>query len=224
MKNKKIVNKERISRLREYIDSAPEYSLKSFLEEKDLLKDYKVQGRNILIECPYHEDAYPSFSVDLEREFYHCLSCGCRGKKYDLIIEYAQKVENINLSYYSLLENYVRKDDKLKRIIGSNRIYDVIEEKIDNLENFKVKRYSLDEVLSYSEKEPQSMPELLKLIKKTPSMDNDDLVYAISLLQLNISVEEVYDIMFVNRNKSKTLNTAGRYTGVSLNDILSGGN
>ena len=39
----------------------------------------KRVGRNFVGRCPFHEEKSPSFSVNAERQFYHCFSCRAGG-------------------------------------------------------------------------------------------------------------------------------------------------
>jgi DNA primase len=43
-------------------------------------------GRNFVGLCPFHNEKTPSFSVSLERGFFHCFGCGAGGTVFDFII------------------------------------------------------------------------------------------------------------------------------------------
>ncbi len=36
----------------------------------------RKQGRNLFGLCPFHEERTPSFSVNEEKQIFHCFSCG----------------------------------------------------------------------------------------------------------------------------------------------------
>src|SRR5579864_7306013 len=46
----------------------------------------KRAGRNFVGLCPFHNEKTPSFSVSLERGFFHCFGCGAGGTVFDFII------------------------------------------------------------------------------------------------------------------------------------------
>jgi len=48
-------------------------------------------GRNWVGRCPFHEDHTPSFSVNAERQFYHCFSCKVGGD----VFKYVQETEKV---------------------------------------------------------------------------------------------------------------------------------
>ena len=45
------------------------------------------KGRNYSGLCPFHDEKTPSFSVDPERQFYHCFGCGVGGNVFKFIQE-----------------------------------------------------------------------------------------------------------------------------------------
>src|SRR2546428_10481411 len=44
-------------------------------------------GRNWVGLCPFHQEKTPSFSVNPERQFYHCFSCKAGGDVFKFIQE-----------------------------------------------------------------------------------------------------------------------------------------
>ncbi|SCB73418.1 DNA primase [Weissella bombi] len=52
----------------------------------------KKQGRNLFGKCPFHEERTPSFSVNEEKQIFHCFSCGRGGNAFSFLME----VENIS--------------------------------------------------------------------------------------------------------------------------------
>ena len=48
----------------------------------------KPKGRNLFARCPFHEERTPSFSVNRERQFYHCFGCSARGTAITFLMEF----------------------------------------------------------------------------------------------------------------------------------------
>src|SRR6056297_1717779 len=48
--------------------------------------DLKTSGRNRLGLCPFHAEKTPSFSVNAERQFYHCFGCGAGGDVFSFLM------------------------------------------------------------------------------------------------------------------------------------------
>ncbi|MFL1695599.1 DNA primase [Weissella kandleri] len=56
----------------------------------DVISPYvtlKKQGRNFFGKCPWHEERTPSFSVNEEKQIFHCFSCGRGGNVYTFLME-----------------------------------------------------------------------------------------------------------------------------------------
>ena len=52
----------------------------------------KKQGRNLFGKCPFHEERTPSFSVNEEKQIFHCFSCGRGGNVFSFLMD----VENMS--------------------------------------------------------------------------------------------------------------------------------
>jgi len=48
--------------------------------------DLKTSGRNRMGLCPFHAEKTPSFSVNAERQFYHCFGCGAGGDVFSFLM------------------------------------------------------------------------------------------------------------------------------------------
>ena len=56
----------------------------------DVISQYsqlKKKGKNHFAFCPFHEERTPSFSVQEEKQLYHCFSCGRGGNVFSFIME-----------------------------------------------------------------------------------------------------------------------------------------
>ncbi|RPD99216.1 DNA primase [Candidatus Pantoea deserta] len=48
----------------------------------------KKQGKNFHACCPFHNEKTPSFTVNGDKQFYHCFGCGAHGNAIDFLMNY----------------------------------------------------------------------------------------------------------------------------------------
>lgn len=48
----------------------------------------KKQGKNYHACCPFHNEKTPSFTVNSDKQFYHCFGCGAHGNAIDFLMNY----------------------------------------------------------------------------------------------------------------------------------------
>ncbi|MCW2475309.1 MULTISPECIES: DNA primase [unclassified Symbiopectobacterium] len=48
----------------------------------------KKQGKNFHACCPFHHEKTPSFTVNGDKQFYHCFGCGAHGNAVDFLMNY----------------------------------------------------------------------------------------------------------------------------------------
>lgn len=56
----------------------------------DVVSEYvqlHKQGRNLFGKCPWHDERTPSFSVNEQKQIFHCFSCGRGGNVFQFLIE-----------------------------------------------------------------------------------------------------------------------------------------
>jgi len=63
----------------------------------------KKAGRNYLGLCPFHSEKTPSFSVNAEKQIYHCFGCGVGGDVISFIME------NEGVSFIEAIRNLAAK-------------------------------------------------------------------------------------------------------------------
>jgi len=51
----------------------------------------KKSGRNYMACCPFHDEKTPSFSVNQEKQFYHCFGCGAAGNSIGFLMDYERQ-------------------------------------------------------------------------------------------------------------------------------------
>jgi len=57
----------------------------------DLIDGYvplKKAGQNHQARCPFHDEKTPSFTVNQDKQFYHCFGCGANGNAISFLMEY----------------------------------------------------------------------------------------------------------------------------------------
>lgn len=110
---------------------------KTAIREKFNIVDYigkyvslKRSGRNYVGLCPFHKEKTPSFTVNEEKQIFHCFGCGVGGD----LIEFLSKYLNINtFEVVRLLEkesgakliigdrDYEKKEREIKKILEINK-------------------------------------------------------------------------------------------------------
>jgi len=68
--------------------------IQSKLNIVDIVQEHvalKKSGRNFKALCPFHEEKTPSFTVNAEKQVFHCFGCGVGGNVFTFI----SKVENV---------------------------------------------------------------------------------------------------------------------------------
>ena len=48
----------------------------------------RKMGRNYTARCPFHDEKTPSFSVNPDKQFYHCFGCGVHGTALSFLMDY----------------------------------------------------------------------------------------------------------------------------------------
>ncbi|CUX96862.1 DNA primase [Candidatus Doolittlea endobia] len=54
----------------------------------DVRVKLKKQGKHFHACCPFHREKTPSFTVNSEKQFYHCFGCGAHGNAIDFLMNY----------------------------------------------------------------------------------------------------------------------------------------
>ena len=47
----------------------------------------RQRGRKFVGLCPFHAEKTPSFTVDADKQLYHCFGCGVGGDVFSLVME-----------------------------------------------------------------------------------------------------------------------------------------
>ena len=85
--------------------------IKNSVNIVDIISSYislSPRGKNYFGICPFHDDHSPSMSVSPSRQIYKCFTCGAAGS----VFKFVQDYENICLSQYNSIQNYLKKQLK----------------------------------------------------------------------------------------------------------------
>lgn len=75
----------------------PQTFVDELLDRVDLVEliDSRVKlrksGKNYMACCPFHDEKTPSFSVNADKQFYHCFGCGVSGNAIGFLMEYERR-------------------------------------------------------------------------------------------------------------------------------------
>ena len=64
--------------------------IRSSVNIADVIGQYvqlKKSGKNLFGLCPFHEERTPSFSVNEDKQIFHCFSCGRGGNVFKFLME-----------------------------------------------------------------------------------------------------------------------------------------
>lgn len=74
---------------REFIDNL--IARADIVEFIDARVPLKQAGKNYQARCPFHNEKTPSFSVNREKQFYHCFGCGASGNVISFLMDYERQ-------------------------------------------------------------------------------------------------------------------------------------
>ena len=107
--------------------------IRSRVPLEDLLPDYNVQlvaaGHRLKGLCPFHQEKTPSFSVDRDKQLYHCFGCKASGDVFRFIqeferVEFPEAVEILARRAGVVLQLEVADSGKSRR---RQALYDALE-------------------------------------------------------------------------------------------------
>jgi len=111
---------EKIEEIRNYVDIV------------NVVSEYvklKKSGKNYFGLCPFHHEKTPSFSVNPEKQIFHCFGCGEGGNVYTFLMKvgnlsFVEAVETLANRVGIKIDKYVKKD---KKDIKKENLYSVNE-------------------------------------------------------------------------------------------------
>ncbi len=81
-------------------------SIRSQADIVDIVSDFvslRKSGKNYLGLCPFHDEKTPSFSVNPERQIFHCFGCGKGGSVFSFLMEHE------NVSFVEAVRHVARR-------------------------------------------------------------------------------------------------------------------
>jgi len=78
----------------------------------------KTSGNKYLALCPFHEEKTPSFTVNQDKQFYHCFGCGAHGDYKDFIINFKHRAEGKSFNSRPKNKTMITEDDKDEQIMN----------------------------------------------------------------------------------------------------------
>lgn len=75
------------------MDKTEAYTLAKIKERIDIIQlisqymNLKKAGRNYKGLCPFHQEKTPSFTVNAEKQFFHCFGCGASGDVFQFVMQ-----------------------------------------------------------------------------------------------------------------------------------------
>lgn len=220
MYEERTVNESAVKKCLDYMKGSERYSFESFLNEHKLLENAKTQGSNLEITCPFHEDYFPSLSVNLDKGMYKCFSCGRGGGSINFKIEYLNELQGNNYTFYTYIEKMLKSDRLMQFATGINTIFIKIDEKLE-LGNFKRFVPSLD-----INNEPTNYIELAGKLKSDMNISIQQKLYFITLMTKGISPQDIYKDLYELKKEESAKDDIELpdidFTSVNIVDMLGG--
>lgn len=180
------IDKERMQEVFRYLNQhGGQYSFRRFAEENDLLEGAIYRGDNVVVSCPFHEDASPSCSLNDELHAYHCFSCGRHGSFPAFVAEYRNHVLGIRTGVVQVLNDFLREDAQMQSSLGFSSI---IRQEDSHLPDGYAHRHII-----YPKRDtgPDSFLEMVTRMKKR-GLSLEEKMAVILLIQRGFSVEEIW--------------------------------
>jgi len=108
--------------------------IRSKVSIDELLRDYDLQlveagGGRLKALCPFHNEKTPSFSVNLDKQFYYCFGCQAGGNIFTFVQEYErvgfpEAAEMLARKAGVVLQRTAKRDDQYHKTL---EVYDALD-------------------------------------------------------------------------------------------------
>lgn len=208
------INAERMKLLSSYMKGRPQYSFKQFARDNKLLENSLERRDNLVIECPFHEDASPSCSLNDELYAYHCFSCGRHGSYLSFVSEYRNVVLGIKTNVVQVANDLLRQDPAMSATLGFNSI---LSEEDDLRRELQLQPRQIVRFEKGPDK-PSSALELVTRLKKR-GLSHAEKVAVILMLQKGITPRDIWEDFI---NTKEPINEAPKeQSTLSIMNLLS---
>lgn len=192
MDSNKKINYESAQKVKDYLkngNAGKLYTFTNFFIKNGYIKsesELEHRGGNVFTHCPFHYDKTPSFSFSEKRGICNCFSCGFGGTYIDLVLKYENDVNGRKLSYYGLLDDFLKNDSIMQATLGFSTVYTTYNVFKDGFEfkPFKPKRLKESYV-------PSHYLELANKIKRDGRPKEDIFEFILSM-QANVPARTIY--------------------------------
>lgn len=182
----RLVNESRFTSVKEYLKNSNMYTIENFLKSNNLMNKVEKRGmHSLLIECPFHDDKNPSFSLNTYEDIFRCFSCGAQGRFLNFI-HYYYLNQGEKVTIYDIAERLLKKDAIMRESLGFKSIYKVTAPKPDEIDLSEFKRppgFKFNQM---------NVPISYKIIaKRLKNASIDDKINFINKMQHGESAEEI---------------------------------
>lgn len=203
-------DKERYIAVLDYVRNSEQYTFRKYLGEHKLLQNATEKGNEIIIPCPFHEDAAPSCFFNDARNTYHCFSCNAHGDLIKFMVDYETNVLGMSITKTQKANDILADDVNIQATLGFSTIFKKVKESFNYDGKFKFKASQVDN-------RPKSYLELATLMK-SKNCSYEKITLAILLMTEQMDVIDIYNAVF----KSEVPETSVNDISYDLNAILKG--
>jgi DNA primase len=199
----------------------------------------KKNGKNYVACCPFHNEKTPSFSIDRDKQLFHCFGCGASGNFVQLVmrlegLDYRDALHSLaDRAGISIPENGKTESDeftkKKDRIIEMNRIaarffYDCLADPQTGRaarEYFAARKLSKNTIIKFGlGYAPDSKNALLKYLNSKGYKDEEIIQAGLAVTRNSAAVDKYRNrVMFPIINvRGKVIGFGGRVLGSNVLD------
>lgn len=210
------INKELVNIANDYIRD--NINMIEYLQSKNYIKDFEVQGSNKLFHCPFHgrPEKTPSLSIKEKEGFYKCFGqCQSSGNLISFITQYETIVLKKKTNYFITLDNFVKSDKRLQIFLKSNTIF---KDSVDINDITKLHRSNSFAFKLVTDSKPSTFLSLSNFIKKKYPSDMLLVKSALHMMERGMSPAEIYDMIV--KNEESVNKKVVTYSDVNIGELL----
>ena len=181
------------------------------------IKDIQDLSGQLLCKCPFHDDWSPSFRVVLDKNFYHCFSCGDGGS----ILKLAYKTSGSGLSKVQYYEQFLKANRFLQADLGFDSVFLNVRASAFGSKDGQETLPPARERFNAKGHIGGTVP-LTVLAQKVRAQGDtwENLVYTLTMLQQGEQADEILYSVTERTNIAKELASTGKAKKMSLMDLF----